>query len=201
MFEGGRLRVSSVTVYSLIKSAWLIQSSQVSGGPGWLDTDRFDIDAESGLPHRIGREELKSLLQSLLADRFALKFHWESREQPVYALLSGKNGPKLTENYDAAFTTLNSSHGAGNVRVYGTKVSMTQLAGYIGDELGRIVVDKTGLSAGYDLSLEWDPQPSADSTRPSIFAALGEQLGLRLESQKAPVKVLVIDGVQKPSEN
>jgi uncharacterized protein (TIGR03435 family) len=201
MFEGGRLRVSSVTVYSLIKAAWLIQSSQVAGGPDWLNVDRYDIDAKSGTPGRIGKEALKELLQSLLADRFALRVHWETREQPAYALMTGKNGAKLTENHDAAFTTLNSSHGFGNVRVYGTKVTMTQLAGYIGDEIGRIVVDKTDLSGGYDLTLEWDPEPSADSSRPSIFAALQEQLGLRLESRKAPVQVLVVDSVQKASEN
>lgn len=200
MFEGGRLRVTSVTVYGLIKSAWMLQSSQIIGGPGWLDSDRYDIDAKSGHPERIDTDHLQPLLQSLLADRFALKFHWETRDQAVYALVVDKDGAILKEDRDAPMTILNTRRGSGKIRIVGTKVSMEQLARSIGSELGRVVVDKTGLPGGYDVNFEW-ADPEADSLAPSIFTELHEQLGLKLEPAKAPVKVLVVDSAQKASPN
>jgi uncharacterized protein (TIGR03435 family) len=201
MFEGGRLRVTSVTLYGLIKSAWMLQSSQVTGGPGWLDNDRYDIDAKSGHPERIDTDHLQPLLQSLLADRFALKFHWETRELPVYALVADKGGAILKENRDAPITILNTRRASGKVRIVGTKVSMEQLARSIGSELGRVVVDKTGLPGGYDVNFEWAEEPVGDSLAPSIFTELHEQLGLKLEPAKAPVKVLVIDSAERASAN
>lgn len=200
MLEGGRLRVSSVTLYDLIASAWMLQSSQIVA-PAWLHDDRYDIEAKSGHPERIDTEHLQPLLQSLLADRFALKFHWETRELPVYALIVDKRGAILKENHDAPMTILNTRKGSGNVRIVGTKVSMEQLARSIGSELGRVVVDKTELPGGYDVNFEWQAEPAADSLSPSIFTALREQLGLKLESTKAPVNVLVVDSAQKASPN
>jgi len=201
MFEGGRLRVTSVTALGLIKSAWMLQPSQVTGGPGWLDSDRYDIDAKSGHPERIDTDHLQPLLQSLLADRFALKFHWETRELPVYALVTDKGGAILRENRDAPMTILNTRRGSGKIRIVGTKVSMEQLARSIGSELGRVVVDKTGLPGGYDVNFEWAEEPVGDSLAPSIFTELHEQLGLKLEPAKAPVKVLVIDSAERASAN
>jgi uncharacterized protein (TIGR03435 family) len=200
MFEGGRLRVTSVTLYGLIRSAWMLQGTQVAG-PGWLDSERYDIDAKSGRPERIDSDHLQPLLQQLLADRFALKYHWETRELPVYALVVDKGGAILKENRDAPITILNTRRGPGTVRIVGTKVSMEQLARSIGSELGRVVVDKTELPGGYDVNFEWDPEPAAESLTPSIFTALHEQLGLKLESTKGPVKVLVVDSAQKASPN
>ena len=165
MFEGGRLRVTSVTLYGLVKSAWMLQSSQVAG-PGWLDDDRYDIDAKSGHPERIDTEHLQPLLQSLLADRFALKYHWETRELPVYALVLDKDGPILTQNRDAPMTILNTRRGSGKTRIVGTKVTMEQLARSIGSELGRVVVDKTELPGGYDVNFEWAAEPAAESLTP-----------------------------------
>ena len=136
-----------------------------------------------------------------MADRFALKFHWETREQSVYALVVDKSGAILKENRDAPMTILNTRRGSGKVRIVGTKVTMEQLARSIGSELGRVVVDKTGLSGGYDVNFEWEDAAAADSLSPSIFTALREQLGLKLESTKGPVKVLVVDSAQKASPN
>lgn len=200
MFEGGRLRVTSVTLYGLIKSAWMLQSSQVTG-PAWLDDDRYDIDAKSGHPERIDTEHLQPLLQSLLADRFALKFHWETRELPVYALVVDKSGAILKENRDAPITILNTRRGSGKVRIVGAKISMEELARSIGTELGRMVVDETELPGRYDVNFEWEAETAADSLSPSIFTALREQLGLKLESTNGPVKVLVVDSAQKASPN
>jgi uncharacterized protein (TIGR03435 family) len=200
MYEGGLLRVTSVTLSGLIKSAWMLQSSQLEG-PGWLDDDRYDIEAKSGYPERIDGAHLQPLLQNLLADRFALKFHWETRELPVYSLAVDKKGAILKENRDAPMTILNTRKGPGTVRIVGTKVTMEQLARSIGTELGRVVLDRTELQGGYDVNFEWTSEPAADSLSPSIFTALREQLGLKLESTKGPVKVLVVDSAQKASPN
>jgi uncharacterized protein (TIGR03435 family) len=200
----GRLSVTSVTLRALIRSAWMIQDSQVAGGPGWLDSDRYDIEAKSGGAERIDNAELQRLLQSLLADRFKLQYHWETREQTVYALVADgkdKAWSHLAPNTAAKFTTLNTRDGSGRVRIAGTRVTMEQLARSIGNVLGRIVVDKTGVPGGYDLDLEWDVEPVPDSLSPSVFTVLREKLGLRLETQKAPVKVLVVDHAEKASEN
>jgi uncharacterized protein (TIGR03435 family) len=141
------------------------------------------------------------MIQNLLADRFSLKFHRENREQPVYALVLAKGGARLKANSDGGVGATNTSVRPGKSRMDGTAVSMELLAGYIGNRLGQIVVDKTGLSGGYDFTLEWSPDQAADSSAPSLVTALREQLGLRLEWQKSPVEVLVIDTLEKPSEN
>jgi uncharacterized protein (TIGR03435 family) len=96
---------------------------------------------------------------------------------------------------------MNTHTGPGKSQLVGTAVSMEALAGYVGNRLGQIVVDKTGLSESYDFTLEWAPDENPDSPVPSLVTALREQLGLRLQSQKSPVEVLVIDSLQKPSEN
>jgi uncharacterized protein (TIGR03435 family) len=114
----------------------------------------------------------------------------------VYALVTDKNKVVLKENRDAPMTILNTRRGSGKVRIVGTKVSMEQLARSIGSELGRVVVDKTGLPGGYDVNFEW-ADSEADSLAPSIFTELHEQLGLKL----GPVKVLVVDSAERASAN
>ena len=168
----------------------MLQPSQATGGPGWLDTDRYDIDTA----------HLQPLLQNLLADRFALKFHWETRDLPVYALVTDNSKAVFKENRDAPITVLNTRTGSGKIRIVGTKVSMEQLARSIGSEMGSVVVDKQGLPGGYDVNLEWSHSESG-SLAPSIFTELHEHLGLKLEPAKAPVKVLVVDSAEKATAN
>ncbi len=201
LFEGGRLRITNETVKLLIRAAFEIQNAQIVGGPAWLDTDRYDIEARTGSPEKIGRSELKPLLQGLLAERFNLQFHRETRELTVYALVVAKNGPKFKAKAADEVTAMNTHSGPGRSQLIGTGVSMELLAGYIGNRLSRIVLDKTGLNETYNVTLEWAPEPVPESSEPSLVTALREQLGLRLESQKSPAEVLVIDSLQKPSEN
>jgi uncharacterized protein (TIGR03435 family) len=204
VFEGGRLRITNEPVRLLIRAAFQIRNAQIAGGPAWLDTDRYDVEAKTGRPEKPGPDQIAPLLQSLLIDRFSMKFHREMRELTVYALVLDRNrkgGPKLKTKGPDENTAMNTHGGDGKSKLVGTGVSMGALARYVGNRLGRIVVDKTGLSDSYDFTLEWAPDEAPDSPLPPLVTALREQLGLRLESQKSPVEVLVIDRLQKPSGN
>lgn len=199
--SGDRFTVTNGSLKTLIRNAYDILSFQLSGGPGWLDTDMYDIVATTGGGERILPDQLKLLLQNLLADRFQLKVHWETRETTVYALMLDKNGPKFKESSGTEKAGINTRKGASRAEMKGTGEPIAILAGNLGNQLGRIVVDKTGLPGVYDWMLEWDPNPTADSTNPSMFTALQQQLGLKLESQKGPMETLVIDRAERASDN
>ncbi len=165
------------------------------------------------------REQMQQRLQALLAERCQLAIHRETKEQPVYALLVGKNGPKIqpVETKDGGAQP-RMMMGRGMVNGQGVELQM--LATVLSNQLGRPVLDRTGLKGHFDIRLEWTPDPGQsitplggapppgvqappppDPNGPSIFTAVQEQLGLRLESQKGPVEMIVIDRVEKPSEN
>jgi uncharacterized protein (TIGR03435 family) len=232
---GGRLTVANLTLKQLIALAWRIQPYQISGGPPWIDSVRYHISAKPENPPR--QDETLLMVQSLLADRFQLTVHHETREVPIYALLvakwDGKLGPGLTEALERVCAPRDSSLAPIRIEpgklpelrcgtisasprlVRGASVSVPVLAETLSEVFGRTVVDKTGLTGNFDIKLEWTPdevqamqlppdvpQPSpSDSTRPSIFTALQEQLGLKVESRKGPGEILVIDRAEKPSEN
>jgi uncharacterized protein (TIGR03435 family) len=200
-FNGTTLRVTNATVQYLICSAYRVQSDQVVGGPAWLDSDRFDIEAKTGGAEKISPELFRTMLQNLLADRFGFKTHRETRQMTVYVLVADKSGTRLREDTEGGGNRLNTDRAAGKAVLTGTRVSMEQFSGYIGNKLSRVVIDKTELKGVYDFTLEWDPEQSPGETGPSMFTGLREQLGLRLESQKTPVDVMVIDSVARPSEN
>jgi uncharacterized protein (TIGR03435 family) len=196
--ESGRLSAVNATLKTLIRFAYSIQNDQVIGGPKWLDTDRYDIEAKTSGPIPQNREQ--PLMQNLLASRFKLRVHRESRELTVYALEVAKNGPLFKKNTSGS-SSIHTNHGPGQSQISVTGISMNQFAGMLGKQMGRGVIDKTGLTGNYDFSLVWDPDQTSGSTVPSVFAALQEQMGLRLESQKGMVDVLVIDSAAKASEN
>lgn len=215
VLPGGRFTATGVTAKQLISQAYNLREFQISGGPGWIYSDRFDINAKAeGLPERMAPDQLRPLLRSLLEERFSLKTHTENKDMPIYALMVGKSGPKLKANEGSEAPMIRLGRG----QIDSKKTSMSMLAQHLAMQLGRKVVDKTDLPGEYDILLEWTPEPgqgsgpftgppspdalpAADSLGPTLFTALQEQLGLRLESQKGPVEVLVIDGVEKPSEN
>ena len=201
VFDGGRLRITNATIRFLIIATFRIQKEQIVGGAGWLDTDRFDIEAKTGRPEKITQDQIPPLLESLLAERFHFKFHRETRDLTVNLLDIDKNGPKLKPSADGAATDMRMNQGPGKSQLTGTGVSMQSLAAYLGLFLGRIVVDQSGLKDNYDLTLEWSPDQTSDTAAPSLFTALQEQLGLKLNSGRAPVEMIVIDSVEKPSEN
>ena len=234
MVPGGGLRVSGATLKMLLTIAYDVREFQIVGGPGWISSDRYDIMAKpagsgsdtqaselgqmTDAEMKTAREQLQQRLQALLAERCQLAIHRETKEQSVYALLVGKGGPKIqpVETKTAGGPPrMMMGHGMVN----GQGVELQMLATALSNQLGRPVLDRTGLTGRYDIRLQWTPDPGQsmtplggpppgvqappppDPNGPSIFAAVQEQLGLRLESQRGPVEMIVIDRVEKPSEN
>lgn len=197
-FSGPRVTLSGYALEGLLMDAYGVESWQLVGGPVWRDTDPFEIVAKAPGDAAPTPEQRRQLLQSLLEDRFKLKVHRETREAPVYALTVAKNGPKLTRS-----TATDSLYSAGGREMKFQKRTMDFLAKQLSASarLGRPVLDKTALTGEWDFTLNFMPNPPPDSNVPDVFTALQEQLGLRLESQKAPVEHLIIDHAEKPSPN
>jgi uncharacterized protein (TIGR03435 family) len=197
----------------LVNAYGLHMMDQVAGLPGWADSDAFDVEAKMDeesaaalqkLPKTERYHQQELMLQELLADRFKLKVHHETKELPVYALAIAKGGLKIKESQDAAGAGLTMRMGQnGGWQIDGHGMAIESLTMSLTNEVGRLIVDKTGLTGKYDITLKWTPdsqQGTADSG-PSIFAALEEQLGLKLESTKGPVDTIVVDHVEKPQAN
>jgi uncharacterized protein (TIGR03435 family) len=202
----------------MILYAYKLHDFQLSGGPNWLTTDTWEVTAKvdqppanyDSLPNDARDALARQRLQAVLAQRFNLKCHYETRELPVYNLILAKGGSRLTPTpADAKNIGSLSSNGRNRARhIDGTGVSLPFITAVLSQPLGRIVIDKTGLTGLYTFSLSYTSDPGAASsanddtaTAPTIFTALEEQLGLKLESAKGPVPILVIDDIQKPSEN
>ena len=196
----GRL-VAQMTTKVLIQMAFGLKGFQVSGGPSWLDNDNYDFSARTAAPVILRDVVLQPYLQSLLADRFHLKYHHETKEFPVYRLVTAKNGPKLTPHTGEGGEGTSSNGNGVSEKMNGTKLTMAAFASFLARPMDRPVVDGTGIQGTFDVKLEWSPDQSGDSPGPSIFTALQEQLGLRLESGKGPVDILIVDSVDRPSEN
>jgi uncharacterized protein (TIGR03435 family) len=212
---GGRFVATNINLKQLIDFAYGIKENQLSGAPAWIDSERYDVSAK---PETTATpDQMKRMLQSLLADRFKLTFRKETKELPVYVLTVAKNGPKLEASKDDS-TEPGRGRGLrmspGQLMAQGATAS--DFASHLSNILGRNVIDKTGLPGKYNFNLKWAPDesqaaafrgpgdgspPPPDSSGPSIFSAIQDQLGLRLDAQKAPVEVYVFASVEKPSEN
>ena len=258
----GRFTANNVTVKMLVEFAYNIKDPQLSGGPGWIDSERFDVDAKTDEPgdapgssltagagpntkalargvDPLGMNERRRLMvQSLLADRFKLTLDRQTKDLPIYELVVGKGGPKFKETTLPPFDPnapppsgppqpgqppmrhgIMMGIGRGQFNMNGG--SMAQFANALSERVGRTVVDKTGLTGEYDLTLQWTPDENDPNTRsggpdgrppadappppdpngPTLFTALQEQLGLKLESTKGPVETFVIKSIEQPSEN
>jgi uncharacterized protein (TIGR03435 family) len=202
--RGRRVTGTASTLLDLITTAYGVRSDQISGGPNWASSDHYDIAATAEGEGTLTKEQFRQMLQTLLADRFHLRIHRETREVAAYALIIGKNGHKLKES---------TADASGKNRVWGngttmhmeaTRGTMERLASQLAGTARRPVVDKTGLTGYYAFKFDWIPAnltPEPDSDMPSMFTAIQEQLGLKLESTKAPYEFLIIDRAEKPSEN
>jgi uncharacterized protein (TIGR03435 family) len=200
----GRFEATNVGLRQLLGQAFGIRFDQISGGPAWMDSEKYDvIGKQAGT--RWTAEALQSCVQAMLADRFQFKFHRETKELAVYSLVVSRGGPRLKDHVEPEKTPqctgiCQASGGRGVTRINFTGVTMKGLADLLGRVLARSVVDNTGLTGKYDFGLEWSSNPDVGGAA-SIFTAVQEQLGLRLENSKGPVEIIVIDSVQKPSEN
>lgn len=223
---GGRWSAKNATLAMMIVTAYNVQRYQLVAGPLWMESDGFDIEATAGSDSKI--PQLLLMLQSLLADRFKLAMHRETRELPVYHLVAAKGSfnpappdPGCVQS-DPAAPAARGGVPCGNLRigmsgsVDGSKVPMQQLVATLAAIVGRPVIDQTGFNGWFDVHLKFTPDqatqglpggslgaapPDPDATRPNIFDALQEQLGLKLTSSKGPVEVLVIDHVERPTAN
>jgi uncharacterized protein (TIGR03435 family) len=197
----GRISYSYASLQNLLAQAYRIKNFQISG-PVWLDSEHFDIEAK--LPAGATDDQLPAMLQALLEDRFKLAFHRESRVMSAYILLPAKGGPKLKAVDDTQPGGVQTTMGPLRRHISG-KVNMPYLAGLLANMLDRPVVDMTEIEGIYDVDLEWSPEVDGASQlpdAPSLFAALQEKLGLRLESRRTPVDIYVIDHLERvPSEN
>jgi uncharacterized protein (TIGR03435 family) len=191
----GMIVLTGQTLKGLICVAYQVKDFQVSGGPKWMDGDRFDINAKAeGAADGV---QLRNMLQTLLADRFQLVFHREQKIGPAYALVLVKSGLKIKPVEGA--TGSNSNGGKGKLTVTG--MTMPKLADLLTRELKTPVVDLTEAPGAYDFKLEWSIEGDANDVQSALFAALQQQLGLKLESRKLPVDLIVVDRAEKPSEN
>ncbi|HVV45990.1 MAG TPA: TIGR03435 family protein, partial [Bryobacteraceae bacterium] len=218
LVPGGGVRAFNASLQAVITTAWQIPDFELADIPGWMKSDRWDIEAK-GSGETAPLEILRNL-QSLLADRFHLRVHTETRQMPVYALLIAKGGPKLPPAREECWdpkggvpppSPMARPCGGFNRapnQLLGARDTTANLAQVLAKTLGRSVIDRTGLSGTWDVTLKWTPDELlragaafANEQAGSIFTALQEQLGLRLESQKGPVHVLVIDNAERPSPN
>jgi uncharacterized protein (TIGR03435 family) len=206
-FSTGRVTMENVPLKKVILTAYGIPDDRqyAAEGPDWLVTDHFDIQAT--FPPDTEAQVVRQMLQGLLAERFRLTLHRESRQLPMFALVVAKDGPRIHPVADGQPQTRGD---AG--RLEATKITMQKLADLLARMTEHEVVDRTGLSGVFDFTLEWSPldtpaiEPSVNggagaTDGPSLVTALQEQLGLKLESTKGPVDVLVIDRVQHPTED
>jgi uncharacterized protein (TIGR03435 family) len=200
----GRIRADSITLNRCIRQAYNIGPHRLIGGPNWADTARWEIEARADRPVD-DDDVLMLMLRKLLADRFKLALHHETRMLPAYLLEVSNNGPKMQKvDPGDPDTELHGGRG-GPTRLEARKSDMNHLCEVLGWRLDRPVVNHTGLQGAFRFNLHWMPDMMRNSDDGaddvSIFTAVGEQLGLRLRSAKAPVDVLVIDHAERPSAN
>jgi uncharacterized protein (TIGR03435 family) len=227
----GQVTVRNGTLRNIVRNTYGVQDFQIVGGPEWFDKDRFDISARAST--EAPQPQMLLMMQSLLAERFKLIAHMETRQLPIYALVMAREGnrpgPQLTASAtDCAALAAGrgapppAQGGTGRPacgtrstpgRILAGGVSMSDLSRNLANFAGRFVTDRTGLTGRWDLELQWTPEPGLmpvlppnapplpvpDPNGPSLFTAVQEQLGLKLESQRGPVEVLVIDSAERPS--
>jgi uncharacterized protein (TIGR03435 family) len=213
--RGTHFATLNTTLVDLITFAYDVQQKQIAGGPDWMSSDKFDIAGEPDVPGAPSNSQLKTMLQKLLADRFQLKFHRDTKEMSAYVLTVAKNGPKLEKNeHDPAGVPALFFRQLGVLTV--TNATMADFAGVMQTAVfDRPVVDQTGLQGKWDFVLKWTPDESqfgglgvkvpppsdAADAPPPLFTAIQEQIGLKLETGKPAVPVLVLDHVEPPSAN
>ena len=175
---------------------------QVKGGPDWIDREPYDFDARAGDPEA-GPEQIRTMLQALLAERFKMVVHRDTQQGQVYTLVVGKNGSKLQDAKDGRKNYINWT-GPGHV-TFTENSTLLGLIAILANSLGAPVFDETGIKGSYNFSLEFtdprDPRARQADSPPDLITAVQEQLGLRLQAARGPVEVLVVDYIERPSEN
>ena len=207
------LSITGTPMQMILRQAFGVGDDRIFGTPGWVKQDKFDVQAkveaaDAPTLKKLTHDQRFSMLLPVLEERLNLKYHHETRELPVYVLVLAKGGTKLKPSVPDAVGAKGDPmrhsmllNGIGHLESQGT--SIDPLVHELSQILGRTVIDKTGLTGNYDYTLAWTPEdgPPTDAVAPSLFTAIQEQLGLKLEPQKGPVDVVVIDHMDKPSVN
>ena len=202
------VKMQNVTVKDMIGEAYHVYDMQIAGGPKWIESDRYDVEAKAPGDKVAGKEQRRAMMRTMLEERFGLSVHEKQQEMQAFLLETAKKGPKLAVTKDPTTPVV--------FRVYQRRqiTSVNAPLDYLTEALtwmiGRPVLDRTGLDGTFDYKLEWAPDElqmrsvdapvSSDADAPSLEAALGE-LGLRLVSRKGPVKMIVVDKVDHPEAN
>jgi uncharacterized protein (TIGR03435 family) len=212
--NGAGFKLENGTLKHVIQYAYDLRDFQLTGLSGWMLSERYDILAKGVLTDGPStylemtdkqREAafalIRKRLQKLLADRFHLVLHTETRELPIYGLVVAKGGVKMQPNTSPS--TAGQGMTRGPAMYYGTRVSVDQVAENLAIVTGRPVVNETGLTGFYDVKLQWTPdsEPAETATGPTLVIAIQEQLGLKLEAKKGPVEIVVVDRAERPTEN
>jgi uncharacterized protein (TIGR03435 family) len=217
---------NNITAHMLLMEGFGLNADQLSGEPAWASSATFDVEAKVAgadveAMKKITFEQRRSMFQQVLTDRFQLKVHHDSQQLPVYTLTLAKGGSKLKQTATDAKGAGGISGGSGRIMIgrgsiKGDGMTVNFLVSILSRQLHRTVIDKTGLTGNYDFDLKWTPDegiggdagahggPAGDdpsASGPTLFTALQEQLGLKLESGKGPVDVVVVDHIEKPAEN
>lgn len=209
--SGRRFMTTGASVTDLMAFAYGLHRQQITGGPSWIESSKYDVVAEPDGEGRPNNQQLRSMVQRLLADRWKMKVHRDTKELPVYAISVGKNLPKLTKTAGDP----NAAAGVGfkpTGEITVRDATISEFGGFLQRYvLDRPVVDKTEIPGKYDISLHWTPDesqfggaaklPSQTADDPELPAAMEQQLGLRLRADRSLVEVLVIDQMERPSEN
>jgi uncharacterized protein (TIGR03435 family) len=190
----GSIVLLGQTLKRLIVIAYGTKDNQVSGGPKWLDADRFDINAKAA--GAVGDPQLLAMLQTLLADRFHLVMHHEEKVASLYVLVAAKTGLKI-HPVEGGINSMR----AGRGRISARGITMAKVADTLSRLISDPISDLTGAQGVFDIQLEWSTDGDATDTMSALSAAMQDQLGLKLELRKVPVDFVVIDNAEKPAEN
>ena len=197
----GRLALVNVTPLSVILRDFVVLAPQVVGAPGWVRTERYDILASTGSDDPLSDRDRQPFLQTMLAERWGFRFHRETRPLRVYALVPVRGGPRLTPHTGPGVYGMKVEPGADRIVLRSTRGNMIRLTEILTGFTGSVVVNDTGLTGEYDFTLAWAQPGNPDATGPSLFTALQEQLGLRLAADRRAVQTIVIDHVDRPTED
>jgi uncharacterized protein (TIGR03435 family) len=215
--RGAEVITTNTTVHDLINLAYWLHPKQVTGGPAWTESDKYDMTGKPDAPGQPNVDQMKMMIQKLLADRFQFKFHFEKRELSAYAIRIAKTGAKITKSQadPKGIPGWNFGRTPSGTALSFRNSPMSQFAAVLQNSMDRPVVDQSGLSERYDFTLTFTPDAAEPGflggaagtagnnpdAAPDLFTAFQQQLGLKLEPTKAPIDVMVIDQVERPSEN
>jgi uncharacterized protein (TIGR03435 family) len=205
--HGRQIFIERMTVESMLLVSYGVHKKQIAGAPDWIETERWDVKGVPDVPGQPSVEQFRGLVRKILAERFGLKYHMEQRELSVYALTVAKAGPKLAASAGDPNGLMNENDrdNGGQRQMQMTNATMEEFALVMKFFLDRPMVDQTGLTGHYDFQLKWtfdETKATTDgSAAPSLFTAIQEQMGLKLEPVKAATDVLVVDHVEQPSAN